>query len=88
MANRRFGRQHIPRRKTDWVTAGAIPTGLASVADGASIIFNSAALTDATISQNTIVRIRGMVHLEIAEATLATVLMIYGVGIGLFDDLP
>jgi hypothetical protein len=63
-----------------------VPTGLASIADGSSIIFNSLALVEGGQSAHTIVRIRGMVHIEVAAATLAEVLMIYGVGIALFDD--
>ena len=75
-----------PRRQTDWITAAAQPTGMTNVPDGATRVVGAVALSEGTISSNTIVRIRGCAHIEIAEATAAAVLQSFGLGIGLFDD--
>ena len=57
-----------------------------SVADGATQVVASLAVVEGASFGHTIVRIRGHVHIELAEETAADVLTAYGVGIGLFDD--
>jgi len=89
MARRTFGRPaRAARRRTDWFFASAQPSTLVSVPDGGTRVAGSIAITEGSISLalGTIVRIRGVVHIELAAETAADVLTAYGVGIGLFDD--
>ena len=86
MARRNHGRQNVPRRMTDWVAAGAVPTALVSVPDTMSRVVLAQTLTEGSPAIGTVVRIRGGIHLEIAGETTVPMLSIFGVGIGLFDD--
>ncbi len=87
MANRRFGRPaRSVRRKTDWQFASAAPGALVSVPTGATRVVTSVGISEGGVPPGTIVRIRGCVHIELAEETAADVLLAYGIGIGLFDD--
>ena len=88
MARRNFGRRTLSRarRATAWAGALGIPTALGSCASDATLVFGSLAISDSIQPVGTIVRIRGMIHVEIATETAASVLQAFGIGIGLFTD--
>jgi len=86
MANRRFGRPRVARRKTDWINAASTSIGIVSVPDGGTRVLAAVAVTEGAASPGTIVRIRGCIHVELAAATAAVGLQMFGIGIGLFDD--
>jgi len=86
MGRRNFVRPAAPRRKTDWTAAGDQPTTLVSVPTAQTRVVSSIVVTEGAIFAPTIVRIRGTVHIELAAETAAESLIMYGIGIGLFDD--
>ncbi len=88
MANRRFGRPQVraPRRVTDWQHAGGTTLTLISVPAGTTRQISSVAIAEGGAAAGTIVRIRGMVHVELAAESAAPTLQQYTIGCGLFDD--
>ena len=87
MPRRQFTRPaRVQRRKTDWTFATGQPGVLVSVPDNTTRVIGSVFLVEGGISSNTIVRIRGAVHIELAAETAADTLQAYGVGVALFDD--
>ncbi len=85
---RTFGRRAAghARRTTDWKFATGVPTGLISIADGVQASLGSVAISEGGSTPGTIVRIRGNLHIVLATETAASVLILWGAGVGLFDD--
>ena len=87
MANRRrFSGRATVRRVNEWQFATGVPTALISIASGAQAVIGTVAIAEGASAPGTLVRVRGVVHLEIATETAAAVLQGFGVGLGLFDD--
>ena len=88
MANSRRGRRFTgsARRSTDWQFATGVPSALVSVASGVQAVLGTVAIGEGASLPGTLVRIRGVVHVELAAETANATLILAGIGVGLFDD--
>jgi len=86
MARRRFGRPQVARRPTDWIRGSTDFSALVSIASGAKTVISTVAVTEGAARPGTIIRMRGCIHLELADETANATLQEYGIGIALVDD--
>ncbi len=88
MARRSTGRRFggVRRRTTNWINATTDMTAPAGISSGVQTVVTQVALAEGGTDIVTIMRIRGMIHLELALETVAPVIQEVGVGIALVDD--
>jgi len=86
MGRRRFGRPGVAKRPTDWVAGSADFSALASVVSGAQAVVSGISAQEGIAHLGTIIRMRGCIHLELANETTVATLQEFGIGIGLVDD--